>query len=85
MNNEPIQCLNFSYYIVGLNLGFCHDNMPELFTSLLFGDVSSWIRNVTLPYHDHRKAVSYESSVCETEVEEEPYRQVLFKEAHCFS
>ena len=67
---------NFRYYIVGINLGFCHENMPEIFTSFLHEEVSSWIRNVTLPYHHHGKAKSYESSVCETVEEEDVYRAV---------
>ena len=38
-------------------MGFCHDDMPELFTSFLFEDISSWVNSVAEPFT--------ESSICE--------------------
>ena len=75
----------YRYYIVGINLGFCHENMPEIFTSFLHEEVSSWIRNVTLPYHHHGKAKSYESSVCETVEEEDVFRAVSRYHTACLT
>ena len=56
------------YTIVGINLGFCLAAMPELFTSLLFEDINSWVRNVSSTYH--------ESTICEENTDEPPYRAV---------
>ena len=56
------------YTIIGIKLGFCQENMPEIYTSLLFEDVNSWVKDVVETYH--------ESTICETDPDENPFREV---------
>ena len=56
------------YTIIGINLGFCQENVPEIFTSLFYEDVNSWVKDVMETYH--------ESTICETDPDENPFREV---------
>ena len=64
--------LNFRYTLIGINLGFCKEDMPEVYTSFLsyqqFQEVASWVKDVSSPYRD--------ASFCDTDSDEPPHRAV---------
>ena len=54
----------FRFTLIGVNVGFCDEDMhmPEVYTSLLWEEVASWVREVSTPYREY--------SICNTEEED---------------
>merc|ERR1712155_206667 len=44
MYNPILLC--FRYIIIGMNVGFCIDDMPELYTSFLSDSIWSWVDTI---------------------------------------
>ena len=59
------------YTLIGINLGLCYDDVPEVYTSLMNADVSDFVLSIAKPEYEHNicnkdpdehtatKAVSY--------------------------
>ena len=50
----------FSYTLIGINLGVCGVNKPEVYTNFLLKDVSTWISDVAKPYAEKSICSTYE-------------------------
>ena len=50
----------FRYTLIGINLGICGANKPEVYTNFLFEDVSKWILDVAKPYAEKSICSTYE-------------------------
>ena len=68
----------FRYTIIGVNVGFCVNLLPELFTSLFSDSITTWIRTIVESDGDSAGAGAVgtgmgrvEFSICK-EVEEPP-------------
>ena len=46
-------------------MGFCYEDMPELYTSFIFEEVASWVRTISSPFRD--------ASFCETDSDDNPH------------
>ena len=55
-------------------MGFCIQDMPELFTSLLNEEVNNFVQSIALPQHKY--------SICETEVDKHPLGHVVSLHLH---
>ena len=69
---------NFRYTIIGVNVGFCVNLLPELFTSFFANSITTWIRTIVESDGDSAGAGAVgtgmgrvEFSICK-EVEEPP-------------
>ena len=50
----------FRYTLIGINLGICGANKPEVYTNFLLKDVSTWISDVAKPYAEKSICSTYE-------------------------
>ena len=54
----------FRFTLIGVNVGICGANTPEVYTNLLFEEVATWVRDVSEPWR--------ETSVCNQDGEDTP-------------
>ena len=50
------------YTLIGINLGLCYDDVPEVYTSLMNADVSDFVFSIAKP--------EYENNICNEDPDE---------------